>query len=458
MIQGAHTFCCGLEEVPLGDWFCPDCQSRREADARRDAILRRAWAVDSGSDDDNNFEGRDARISDHPERRRQRPAPSTSAGGDADSVSFGVARVGSRRPVADSRYFAADSGRSASRTRRNGVMSDERLEAFERGLVDSSGASEGDEDVVVEDGDDDDPSDGLGWQGEEDVSSSSSMSAVSAPYLASGTATARRLRRRRQRPQRPSREDLLVETKEEEETPPNDSADYGDADRLIFSRRARAGSADDNATSRRPDALIHNTVIRQVSSAVPLRLPRGRPRDRVARVVSLTPSALRGATGSTVAGHGRASGTNEISSSSSIVRANAGGGTTVNARDRDGGGVTGPNLWPRVLASASSVVAPRHEFGDVEEEKDSDAEGEEEEDARSVVERSFADAMFAAQVSVQSALSREFFASRSRCCMKFAWVTFLDCHRGRFAVDKAVNQAPCRKKVWSIKPVLSKGL
>ncbi|CAM9900547.1 unnamed protein product, partial [Ascophyllum nodosum] len=49
--NGAHTYCCGLAEVPSGEWFCPSCQASRDAADRRDAILARALAVDSADAD-----------------------------------------------------------------------------------------------------------------------------------------------------------------------------------------------------------------------------------------------------------------------------------------------------------------------------------------------------------------------------------------------------------------------
>ncbi|CAN0306232.1 unnamed protein product, partial [Laminaria digitata] len=55
-----------------------------------------------------------------------------------------------------------------------------------------------------------------------------------------------------------------------------------------------------------------------------------------------------------------------------------GGGSGVGrVRSREGGRVNAPNFWPRVLASATSSVTPRHIFAEVEadEEGDGDEEG-----------------------------------------------------------------------------------
>ena len=70
------------------------------------------------------------------------------------------------------------------------------------------------------------------------------------------------------------------------------------------------------------------------------------------------------------------------------------------ARSRDGSRANAPNLWPRVLESATSSVTPRHIFAEIEadgEEKDEEG-GRGERGSGGVVSQSWADAKLAEQV------------------------------------------------------------
>lgn len=83
--QGAHTFCVGLDAVPAGDWFCSDCEARREISNRQDAILRRVWSVASSSSDTESVDDdEDWSIGNSREEDSRGGSSNSGGGGDDD--------------------------------------------------------------------------------------------------------------------------------------------------------------------------------------------------------------------------------------------------------------------------------------------------------------------------------------------------------------------------------------
>lgn len=354
--QGAHTFCCGLEEVPSGDWFCPDCEARREAearrreaDARRDAILHRAWAVDSGSEGEGEGEGEEESVSTEANSRRRGlpaevavPVTGGASGGGAGTTAAagaGVERGGRRRRAAAAAAVAAL--RTASLGGGGGDASAAAIEVeSSRSSSSSSSCSSS-----SSDGDDDEEFQ-LRGSGAED-------------------------------------NDVAEEEKEEAE-------DAGGT-RDVRSSRSRSSSAEARALVSRGET------------------------DGGGRLAYVSPSA-GDATGVSVnggdaigGGSGTGGGTStgnrrgssqDGSSGGDSRRPNSRGGRD-SSSSGGGGGAVASNFWPRVLASATSSVTPRHIFGDeLGEEELASSDGDERlaAGAAGVVAQSWADAKLAQQV------------------------------------------------------------
>lgn len=353
-MQGAHTFCCGLAEVPSGEWFCPQCQTRREAEARRreanarrDAILVRAWAVDSNSEVD--------------ESEDDEEEEEDESGGDT----IGVTRT--RRSYSGVSCDVAGGGLTGAGDARRGlglVMDDDRVDAFERGLVNSSGESNGE-------GKDDGIEDGLGMEDDEfredfDHGDSPLRQPFTVDLVSSGASEG--------------------DSEEEEEEDENDAA-IGVARVARASGASRGGgggrakSSRSSSSSTRSGSGSGNRSRRTSSNGS--RSAAGTKRRSIRKILGLKTTARSRGRGR---GRGRGKGRGRTRRCSARGRAGVGSitgaslntATTIVTTPSSVARSPGPNLWPRVLASATSVVTPRHAFASVaqEEEEEKKAEAE----------------------------------------------------------------------------------
>ncbi|CBJ25503.1 conserved unknown protein [Ectocarpus siliculosus] len=344
--NAAHTFCCGLEEVPAGDWFCPACQARREeearrreADSRRDAILQRVWAVDSGSEAEEEEQEDDDGVEEEVGRGQQQQQPLESSGEEgvvtgAGAAGEGSGAAGGRR----TRRAAAEAAAAAAIT--TAVTAGAGAEAIDEGG--EVRVSSGDLEAI-----------GLG-----DSSASSSSS-----------------------------------NEEEEEEFHGSDAEGGDAG-------AGAGPTETRGRTAVGSGVEGSSRPRPHSSASPEARRRSSDGSEDGeRLVSVLPG------GGGVSGGAAAGG----ASSSSRRRGNRSNGGAVgrSGRSHDGSGsaaaaAAAPNFWPRVLASATSAMTPRHVFADEEygqELASSEDEAGPPAGATGVVAQSWADAKLAQQLA-----------------------------------------------------------
>ncbi|CAN0118751.1 unnamed protein product, partial [Ectocarpus sp. 13 AM-2016] len=345
MKQAAHTFCCGLEEVPAGDWFCPACQARREeesrrreADSRRDAILQRVWAVDSGSEGQEQEQENDDGVEEETGRGQQQQ-PLESSG--EEGVVTGAGAVGE-----------GSSAAGGGRTRRAAA------EAAAAAITTAATAEAGAEAI-----------DGGGEVRE----SSPDLEAIGLGYSSGSTSS-------------------FNEEEEQEEFHGSDAED-GDArvgaDPTETRGRTAVSSVSEGSSRPQPHS----------STSLEARRRSGDGSEDGERLVSVLPG------GGGVSGGAAAGG----ASSSSHRRGNRSNGGAVgrSGRSRDGSGSTAaaaaaaPNFWPRVLASATSAMTPRHVFADDEDGEElasSEDEAGPPAGATGVVAQFWADAKLAQQV------------------------------------------------------------
>lgn len=369
-VQGAHTFCCGLDEVPSGEWFCPQCQARREAEARRreanarrDAILARAWAVDSNS------EVNESEDVEEEEEEEDVQGEEDGSGGDT----IGTTRT--RRSFSGVSYDVAGGGLTGSGDVGRGlglVMDDDRVDAFERGLVNSSGESNGEED---NDGDD-----GVGMEDDEfseefDHGYSPLRQPFTVDLVSSGA----------------SEEDDDDDDEEEEEEDDEDAA-IGVARVARASGASSGRGAGERAKSSRSSSRSSSTRTgsgsgsrsgsrsRRTSNDGNRSTARTKRRS-IRKILGLTTTARSRGRGR---GRGRGKGRGRTRRRSargragvgSTAGASLGAATAIVTTSSSVAGGPGPNFWPRVLASATSVVTPRHAFASVGQEEEKEAEAE----------------------------------------------------------------------------------
>lgn len=415
LCQGAHTFCCGLGEVPAGDWFCSDCEARQAAAGRTDEILRRAWAVpdsasDSASEDDDDWSIRTMR----------------RGGGSGDGASVSVS-VGERaislrsgRGLSVNTTTLLSNQSTAGRRRGRGAAT---ATAGGRGRVDGAGTV-----AVVERGlaSGRDGGSELGREseeGQEEEAASASASSSSSGLLAPSRLPLRRERQQQQQQQQQDEADdghggrRTRHEEPEANSEVGDAADDGGDNNVVLLGIARPNSVSAaNAARRANGDYINNQE--------------GHDDDITVCEVSDRRTSLRdGAetgTAPPIRPHGRSSGGgggDRAASSELLVQRDYGGDGRGRGRGTGVGAFAGSNLWPRVLASASSAVAPRFEFlegeGSAEAKEDSEEEGEGEE-GKSVVEQSFTDAMLAAEVGGVTGVSDGFIRPSERAA--WGWI------------------------------------